>query len=127
MNNYFETILTVLAIVTTIAVVFLIPYYKSKTTKEQRQAHREIAENYISNLEIFLTHVENLVKATEQQIKGTAMGAKKFEEVKGKLTKRYTDLINDLGITQSEIDDFIESAVYDLNKSKDDIKKALEE
>lgn len=127
MNEYLEIILTVLAIVTTIAVVFLIPYYKSKTTKEQRQAHREKFDAYAVKLEIFLTQVDNLVRAAEQQIKGTAMGARKFEDVKGKLTKRYTDLINDLGITQAEIDDFIESAVYDLNKSKEDIKKALEE
>lgn len=127
MNEYFEMVLMLLAVVTTVVVIFLIPYYKSRTTKEQRQAHREQVETYAKNLEIFLVQVDNLVRALEQQIKGTKAGSRKFEEVRARLTKRYEDLISELGLTQTEIDDFIEAAVFDMNQHKNDIEKALEE
>ena len=51
----------------------------------------------------------------------------KFEEVRTRLTKRYEDLIAELGLTQTEIDDFIEAVVFDMNQHKNDIEKALEE
>ncbi|NLD18297.1 MAG: hypothetical protein GX666_12070 [Tissierellia bacterium] len=127
MNEYFEMILMLLAVVTTVVVIFLIPYYKSRTTKEQRQAHREQVETYAKNLEIFLVQVDNLVRALEQQIKSTKAGSIKFEEVRTRLTKRYEDLIAELGLTQTEIDDFIEAVVFDMNQHKNDIEKALEE
>lgn len=127
MNEYFEMILTLLAVVTTVVVIFLIPYYKSRTTKEQRQAHREQVETYAKNLEIFLVQIDNLVRALEQQIKSTKAGSIKFEEVRARLAKRYVDLIDELGLTQTEIDDFIEAAVFDMNQHKNDIEKALEE
>lgn len=127
MNEYFEMILMLLAVVATVVVIFLIPYYKSRTTKEQRQAHREQVETYAKNLEIFLVQVDNLVRALEQQIKSTKAGSIKFEEVRVRLTKRYEDLIDELGLTQTEIDDFIEAAVFDMNQHKNDIEKALEE
>ena len=89
-NNIFEIVLSILGIILSI---FIIPWIKSKTTKEQREA--------------IIDTINRLVRAAEKKFPGTKTGDQKRTFV--------LDLLDGVGIiVDDEIKALVESAVFDL-------------
>lgn len=94
-NGTMNILLALITLMGTVITYIVVPFLKSKTTKEQRE-----------NLEFW---VRIAVNAAEQVFKGAGLGEKKKQYV--------VDFLNSKGIviTEDQLDALIEAAVFELN------------
>ena len=96
-----QIIVGLLAILSAVVVYFIVPLIKANTE--------------VKDVEAILILVRQAVMAAEQIYSGQGKGAIKYKYVKDKLT--------DLGLSDSEIEVLIESAVKELNLWQEEVLK----
>ena len=97
----FNILKIVVSVAAALVATYLVPYIKAKTaeTKYERLLHV----------------VATAVRAAEQTIKGSDKGSLKKEEVMGFVTSWMAQ--HGIGITEEQLDQLVESAVYSMNKN----------
>ena len=97
----FNILKIVVSVAAALVATYLVPYIKAKTaeTKYDRLLHI----------------VATAVRAAEQTIKGSGQGALKKEEVLGFVTAWMAQ--HGISITDEQLDQLIEAAVYSMNKN----------
>lgn len=97
----FNILKIVVSVVAALVATYLVPYIKAKTaeTKYERLLHV----------------VATAVRAAEQTIKGSGKGSLKKEEVMSFVTSWMAQ--HGIGITEDQLDQLVESAVYSMNKN----------
>lgn len=98
--NYTPIINAIIALIGALMSVILIPYVKTKISSEK--------------LKRLATVIEYAVKAAEQLYKDAGMGELKKAHVLSYLVEK--GYIKDIASISTEIDNLIESAVYELRK-----------
>ena len=100
--NLTQVIVALMGLATVLITTFLIPYIKTKTTKEQR--------------ETLITVIKTGVMAAEQIFTGTGLGEQKKAWVIQYLKDKGIKI--DLDAIGTELNALIESAVYEMNNDK---------
>lgn len=99
--DMYQIVVGIIAVLSAIVVYFIIPFIRANTE--------------VKDVEAVLILVRQAVMAAEQIYKGQGKGAIKYKYVKDKLT--------DLGLSDSEIEVLIESAVKELNLWQEEVLK----
>ena len=101
MNEFtFNLLKIVVSVSVTLITIFLVPYIKNK-----------IKDSKYANL---VKYVEVAVRAAEQTIKGSGVGAAKKGEVIAYVTAWMT--ANGIEITKEQLSELIEAAVFNMNR-----------
>lgn len=99
--DMYQIVVGVIAVLSAVMVYFVIPFIRANTE--------------LKDVEAVLILVRQSVLAAEQIYKGQGKGAIKYKYVKDKL--------NDLGLSDEEIEVLIESAVKELNLWQEEVLK----